>query len=100
MQYFNWGDGKLRASRVVPVKYDRVVERYIPCGLGCSTRIRINALRPLKAGAVCGSAARTDLCGGRGAILVPTTTIALAQPRHRLVSPTSMTGERTAMPWS
>ncbi len=26
------------------------------------------------AGAVCGSAARTDLCGGRGVILVPTAT--------------------------
>src|SRR5215467_693854 len=28
-------------------------------------------------GAVCGKAARTDLCGGRGAISVPTATIAI-----------------------
>src|SRR5215468_5309648 len=40
---------------------------------------RIRAIAPRwsvgpEVGAVCGKAARTDLCGGRGAILVPTAT--------------------------
>src|SRR5215831_14956537 len=36
-------------------------------------RHRDRAFEP-EVGAVCGKAARTDLCGGRGAILVPTAT--------------------------
>src|SRR5258707_7822844 len=35
-------------------------------------------------GAVCGKAARTDLCGGRGAISVPTATVAVSYPGRRL----------------
>ena len=39
----------------------------------CAHRFRDGAFGP-EVGAVCGKAARTDLCGGRGAILVPTAT--------------------------
>ena len=49
-------------------------------------RIRDEASGP-EVGAVCGKAARTDLCGGRGAILVPTATASLeigcCRFRHR-----------------
>jgi hypothetical protein len=39
------------------------------------TRTRLRWLTPLSEGrAVCGSAARTDLCGGRSAMIVPTAT--------------------------
>src|SRR6516164_1173623 len=45
----------------------------------CGRKPRVTAVRP-KGGARCVSSARRDLCGGRGAILVPTATIA---PAHR-----------------
>jgi hypothetical protein len=44
--------------------------------------------QPSKVGAVCGNAARTVLCGGRSAMIVPTATtepVTLRKPRHRLL---------------
>src|SRR5215472_1277855 len=45
-------------------------------------RHRDGAFEP-EVGAVCGKAARTDLCGGRGAILVPTATRSRVRQRYR-----------------
>src|SRR5215467_3776075 len=53
-------------------------------------RLRDGASEP-EVGAVCGKAARTDLCGGRGAILVPTATGAkpiMARGCFRSIHPT------------
>src|SRR6266436_3606978 len=44
-------------------------------------RIRQVRRHPPKVGAVCGKAARTDLCGGRSAMSVPTAIVASA-PRN------------------
>jgi hypothetical protein len=48
-------------------------ERVTGTCLHAHHRLRDGAFGP-KVGAVCGKAARTDLCGGRGAILVPAAT--------------------------
>ena len=52
-------------------------------GAGTHTANRTSAARrhTPEVGAVCGKAARTDLCGGRSAMSVPTATVAYA-PRN------------------
>ena len=54
-------------------------------------RTNLAVIHP-EVGAVCGKAARTDLCGGRGEILVPTATGAsrLAMTPHAAVHPPSI----------
>ena len=41
-----------------------------------------------KVGAVCGSSARTDLCGGRGVIPVPTASLHVTDTKAEPISPT------------
>lgn len=72
-------------------RFGRRIEHYLP-----QTRV----LHPyphqrfasrVKAGAVCGSGARTDLCGGRGVIPVPTATGGLA--KTKLIGQAKLTGQ-------
>ena len=61
-------------------RYGRLADLYIPSPEMHILTLRIASRHIPEAGAVCGSSARTDLCGGRQVTAVPTATI--ASPRY------------------
>ena len=54
----------------------KIADRYLPFPRSCIRGLNSDFSSPSKARARCVSSARRDLCGGRGAILVPTATLA------------------------
>ena len=73
-------------GRIPWARFRRLVDRYLPGARVLHPYPHQRFASCLKTGAVCGSAARTDLCGGgRGAISVPTATPLHA--RIRLMTP-------------
>src|SRR5205814_8534247 len=70
-----WGQGECGPAKHVPdTEPDKRATGVGPHTANCTSAVCGHSP---KVGAVCGKAARTDLCGGRSAMSVPTATVTL-----------------------